>query len=90
MTKVKGTLVEARNRKKFVTRNFSHLKPVKMPVPESDDESDYGGDIRDNTRRQDNDRAVNHQGQAVRRSSRIRRQPKPYGQSIDSGNIRFT
>ena len=61
-----------------------------MPVPESDDESDYGKDSRDNTQRQDNDRAVNCQGKGVRRSSRIRRQPKLYGQSIDSGSISFT
>ena len=32
VTKVKGTLMEARNRNKFVKRNVSHLKPVKMPV----------------------------------------------------------
>ena len=89
VTKVKGTSVEARNRNKSVTRNISHFKPVEMPVPESEDESDYGEDIRDNTQRQDNDRAVNRQGQGVRRSSRIRRQPKLYGQSIDSGNIRL-
>ena len=90
VTKVEGTLVEARNRNKSVTRNVSQFKPVKMPVPESDDESDYAEDSRDNTQRQDDDRAVNRQGQGVRRSSRIRIQPKPYGQSIDSGNIRFT
>ena len=90
VTKVKGTLVEARNRNKSVTRNVSHFKPVKMPVPESDDENDYDEDSRANTQRQDNGRAVNRQGQGVRRSSRKRRQPKPFGQSIDSGNIRFT
>ena len=90
VTKVKGTLAEARNRNKFVTRNVIHFKPVKMPVPESDDKSDYGEDIGDNTQRQDNDRAVNCRGQGVRRSSRIRIEPRPYGQSIDSGNIRFT
>ena len=88
--KVRGTLVEARNRNKSVTRNISHFKPVKVLVSESDDESDYGENIRDNTQRQDNDRAVNHQGKGVGRSLRIRKQPKPYGQSIDSGNIRFT
>ena len=90
VTKVKGALVKARNRNKSVTRNVSHLKPVKMPVPQSDDESNCGKDSRDNTQRQDNDRAVNRQGWGVRRSSRIRRQHRPNGQSIDSGNIRFT
>ena len=88
--KVKGVVVEVRKRKKLVTRSDSHLKPVKMPAPESNDESDYGEDSRDNTWRQDNDRAVNRQVLGVRRSWRIRRQPKLYGQSIDSGNIRFT
>ena len=90
VTRVKGTLVEARNRNKSVTRNVSHFKPVKMPVLQSDDENDYGKDSRDNTQRQENNRAVNRQGQGVGRSSRIRRQPKHFGQSIDSGNIRFT
>ena len=90
VTKVEGTLVEARNRNKSVTQNVSHFKPVTMPVPDSDDKSDYGEDSRDNAQSQDTDRAVNSQGQGVRRSSRIRRQPKLYGQSIDSGNIRFT
>ena len=59
VTKVKWTLVEARNRNKSVTRNVSYFKPVKMPVPKSYDESDYGEDGKDNTQRQDNGRAVN-------------------------------
>ena len=56
VTKVKRTLLEVRNRNKSVTRNVSHFKPIKMPVSESDDESDHGEDSRDNTQIQDNGR----------------------------------
>ena len=58
VTKLKGTLVEARNRNKSVTQNLNHFRSVKMPVPESDDEMDYGEDSRNNTQRQDNDGAT--------------------------------